>query len=272
MPTTTSKGYSVQVAGSNAGVWGAGNPGSDLNTGCFSVIDTNLAGVTSYSLASSNVVMSATECQSCLFRLTGVLLANIILTQAGGALFNGFYYFENYTSGNFTVTLTTATGSIILPQSRGGVVFVDATNAPRILSIVGKTNADPIPVGTVMLFYQNAAPTGWTISSALNDYALKIVSSAGGVASGSVTYSTLFSRTATDGYSLLVGDLAAHTHSSGTYWWGATGTTVSPNSGNPIGVNSIQNALTQSTGSGNAHSHAIDMRVQTASIILCSKN
>jgi branched-subunit amino acid ABC-type transport system permease component len=38
------------------------------------------------------------------------------------------------------------------------------TNAPRIVAIAGSSTADPIPTGTVMPFYQNAAPAGWTIA------------------------------------------------------------------------------------------------------------
>ena len=59
-------------------------------------------------------------------------------------------------------------------------------------------NASPagasIPSGTVMSFYQAAAPTGWTqvTSAALNDAAIRIVTSTGGGTGGSTGFSAAF--------------------------------------------------------------------------------
>lgn len=258
------------MAGTNAGTWGDG-ASTSLNAGVIQVVDSNMAGVIPYSLSSSNVVMSATDTRNCLFRLTGTLLANITLTQAGGALFNGFYYFENLTTGNFTVTLTTGAGSLVLLQNRVGVVFVDATNGPRYVSAPATPSTpDVIPAGTVMLFFQAAAPTGWSQIAAQNDYGLKIVSGTGGGTSGTVAYSTLFARTATDGYALLINDIPSHSH------------TVSVVGGSSFsGFNSFQETVvpgtsitytSSSVGGGASHSHGLDMRLQTANLIQCSKN
>lgn len=271
MPFTANKLYSVQTAGSNAGTWGAGGVGYDLNTGVMGIMDLNMAGVYSASLSSSNVSLSQTDVQNCLYRFTGTLLASVVVSPAGGVTMAGFFYWENYTSGNFTVTLTTGAGSVVLPQSRAGVVFVDSTNGPRILAIVGKTNADPIPVGTVMPFYQASVPTGWS-AVALNDYALKIVSNgSGGATSGSIDYSTLFARTATDGYTLTTTDIPSHTHpftvQFGTNFGGANAV---QQSASIVGVS--YTGTTSATGGGGSHSHGIDMRVKTAAVILGSKN
>lgn len=271
MPSTVLKGLSVQSAGSNAGTWGAGGAGYDLNTGVIGILDNNLAGVYSASLSSSNVSLSSTDVQNCLLRFTGTLLANIVVSPAGGVTtFNGFYFFENYTSGSFSVTLTTGTGSVVLPQSRGGIIFVDTTNAPRILAIVGKTNADPIPVGTVMTFYQTSVPTGWTAVS-LDDYALKIVSNgSGGVTSGSVGYATLFARTETDSHALSVNEIPSHTH----YYSADPGNIFSGGSPGPVPAYyaATYNYTSSATGGGAGHTHNIDMRVKTAAIILGTKN
>lgn len=264
MSVTALKGYSVQSAGSNAGVWGSG-ASTALNEGVIQVIDLNMAGLLTSSLTSTNVTLSSSDTQNCMLRFTGVLLANIVVSPDTGVLMSGFYCWENLTSGSFTVTLTTGTGSLVLPQSRRGILFIDTTNAPRMVSIVGSTDADPIPVGTVMVFYQNAAPTGWTIVSSLNDYALKIVSSAGGVTSGSVNYSTLFARTATDSHTLTVAEMPSHTH---------TGAMVQGTQGASGGANGYigSTGTINSTGGGGGHTHDIDMRVKTASVILASRN
>ena len=271
MATTSNKLYSVQSAGANSGVWGAGNPGVDLNTGVIGIIDSNMAGVYSASLASTNVGLAQTDVQNCMYRFTGALLANIIVSPNGGVTMAGFFMFENYTTGNFSVTLTTGAGSVVLPQSRAGILFIDGTNGPRILAIVGQTNADPIPVGTVMLFLQAAAPTGWTQVTSLNGYGLQIVSGTGAGTSGSVAYGTLFSRTSVDSYAITISDLPPHAHSF-TYTTNGTpgGITTSVTSINSTGGN--VSTATQNTGNGTAHTHGLNMQLQTANVIQCSKN
>lgn len=270
MPSTANKGFSVQSAGSNSGVWGAG-AATALNEGVIEILDVNLGGITSLSLSSSNVALSTAQAQNAMIRMAGTLTANVAVSPDAGVLMAGFYYWENLTTGAFTVTLSNSAGSVTLPRLRRGVAWIDTTNGPRIVSIVGSGSADPIPTGTVMLFYQNAAPTGWTISSALNDYALKIVSSAGGVASGTVAYSTLFARTATDAHTLTLSQIPSHQHIYGPH-------PIRNNlSGSGSGAQAFENsgtadALTEAAGGGGSHTHDIDMRVQTASIILCTKD
>ena len=258
MPATALKGMEIQVTGSNSGTWG-----QVLNDNVIQYVDDFLAGITTLSLSSSNVTLSASQARMCMLRLSGTLLANVVITSAN----NGIYLVENVTSGSFSVTLSDGSLTVTIPQSRRAVVYRDATNGPRIVSAggTGANAADPIPVGTVMVFYQNAAPTGWTISAALNDYSLKIVSSAGGVTSGSVAYSTLFGRTATDSHTLTTAQIPSHTHS---YEQVAAGSGTAAGSG----LTGDGAATTGATGGGQGHTHNIDMRVQTASVILATKN
>lgn len=271
---TTNKKLAVQSQGENAGTWGAGGTtGNDLNTGVMGLIDTQLAGVSTFSVSSSNVPLAYGDVQNCVWRFSGVLTASIVVSPAAGdatTYLNGFYFWSNATTGNFTITVTTANGSVVLPQGRQGLLFVSATASlgPSLFAITDPSGAQPIPSGTTMVFYQNAAPTGWTISPSLNDYALKIVSSAGGVTTGSVPYSTLFGRTAVDAYTLQIADIPAHTHDyAGNVRSGAPGGISIGSSGTPNQVTS-----TTSTGGGGPHAHNIDMRVQTASVILATKN
>ena len=49
-----------------------------------------------------------------------------------------------------------------------------------------------IPTGSVMLFYQSAAPTGWTQLTTQNNKALRVVSGTGGGTGGSNTFTTTF--------------------------------------------------------------------------------
>lgn len=252
----------------NIGLWGVGASDS-LNQGCFEPLDNMLGGITSLTLASTTPqLLTQTQAQNALLRCTGVLLASIVISPDTGVLMQGFYYFENLTTGSFSVTFTNSGGSVVLPQGRRGVMWVDTTNGPRIMSSVGSAQTDIIPAGSVMPFYNTAAPTGWTIVSSLNDYALKIVSSSGGVTSGSVAYSTLFGRTATDSYALLIADIPSHTHAITTSF---TNTQASLGFSTQTG-STVTTGATNATGGGGGHSHNIDMRVQTASIILATRN
>lgn len=260
MPATALKGYEIQTTGSNAGTWG-----TVLNDSMIQYVDDNMAGLTTLSLSNANVTLSASQARMCMLRCAGTLTANVQVTSAN----NGFYLFENVTSGAFSVTLSDGTASVVLPQSRRGIVFRDATNGLRIVAIAGSASADPIPVGSVMLFYQSAAPAGWTIVNGLSDYALRLVESGagGGTTSGSLAYGTVFGRTATDNHTLTVAEMPSHSHTyeQTTFSTSATGNSFSVGTG-------TSTTSTGNTGLGAGHSHAIDMRVRTVAVIMASKN
>jgi len=56
-----------------------------------------------------------------------------------------------------------------------------------------------MPAGTVVVFYQAAAPTGWTQVTSQNDAALRVVSGTGGTAGGTVGFTTAFASQAVSG-------------------------------------------------------------------------
>jgi len=64
------------------------------------------------------------------------------------------------------------------------IIFGDSTTLSSKYGIVA--------AGTTMLFFQAAAPTGWTKSTANTDATLRVVSGTGGVSDGSVNFSTVF--------------------------------------------------------------------------------
>ena len=73
-----------------------------------------------------------------------------------------------------------------------------------------------IPSGTIMLFGQNSAPTGWTRKADWQDNAMLCYASAGAIGSGGTvnpqsvhTHGNTFS---VDNYTLLIADMPAHTH------------------------------------------------------------
>ena len=137
------------------------------------------------------------------------------------------------------------------------------------------------PSGTVVLFYQASAPTGWTQVTSLNDYDLRLVSGTGGTTGGTTAYSTVFTnQTPTISGSFSVGattlstaQMPSHTHN------------FYVDGGGPLGAQGVANAdvacPTSATGGGGSHTHsfsgsgtssAVTLNVRYANIIICSKN
>lgn len=164
--------------------------------------------------------------------------------------------------------------------TQAGITFGDGTSQT--------TASTGFPTGTVMLFVQTAAPTGWTKSTTHDNKALRVVSGTAG-SGGSVAFSTAFaSQTPTitlSGLSagattLSTAQMPSHTHSytiapvrtlglnQGSEWTGIWG-------------NGNAGATTGGTGGGGSHTHsvsgsasssAINLAVQYVDVIIASKN
>lgn len=157
-----------------------------------------------------------------------------------------------------------------------------------------------LPSGTVMLFVQTTAPTGWTKSTAHDDKALRVVS--GSVSSGGNTaFSATFVNRTPEGTvsgtnsgggvsnsGLTTGQLASHTHTeqlmSSVATMSTTGTRIG---GSGSGTtNRTATSPTQGAGSGEAHGHgftdpswsgtftgtALDFGVQYVDAIIATKD
>lgn len=159
----------------------------------------------------------------------------------------------------------------------GGVyTFVYSTSAVAWIVHGLYDETDEIPSGTVMLFVQTAAPTGWTKDTTHNNKALRVVS---GTASsgGSSTFTAVFGSRTPAG---TVGDrtlglatMPAHTHSMGVGGNEISNVTTS-GSQTASGVN---NDTTGSQGGGDPHDHsftgtAMDFAVQYVDVILATKD
>lgn len=163
-----------------------------------------------------------------------------------------------------------------------------------------------IPTGTVMMFVQTAAPTGWTKSTTHDNKALRVVS---GTAStgGTVAFTTAFASQAVSGSignttatnqattqggtvgdtTLALSQIPSHTHSYNEVNFSrARGTTTSGGAGS-------QGSNTGAAGSSGSHNHAfsgsshnhtqnahnhtftgtaIDMAVQYVDVIIATKD
>ena len=164
-----------------------------------------------------------------------------------------------------------------------------------------------IPAGTSMLFYQAAAPVGWTKSTAQNNKALRVVSGSGGGSGGSQAFTTAFASQAVTGsisgsvanHTLTVSQIPAHNHQ----WYIGTGGgsganstidffTTTPtssfnSSGSPSGFtgdpdyNSYYTGGVRNLGAASAHNHgfsgtfsgnSINMAVQYIDLIIATKD
>jgi hypothetical protein len=142
----------------------------------------------------------------------------------------------------------------------------------------------PIPSGTVMLFYQASAPTGWTQVTSLNDYDLRLVSGTGGTTGGTTAYSTVFAnQTPTisgsftaSATTLSTSQIPAHAHTTPSTTAGGENYLTAASGGDVNG-----SVTTGSAGGGGSHTHtisgsptssAITLNVRYANIIICSKN
>jgi hypothetical protein len=148
---------------------------------------------------------------------------------------------------------------------------------------------NPIPASTVMLFYQNAAPTGWTIVATQNNKALRVVSSAGGVSGGSVAFSTAFASQAVSGSvgtsgatTLSISQMPSHDHSGNYIAGGGSGATGAsfPAYGFRADGETYGGSSVTPQGGGSSHTHgggtftgtAINLAVQYIDVIIASKN
>jgi hypothetical protein len=157
------------------------------------------------------------------------------------------------------------------------IVFNDATVQTTAFTGAG---AAVIPAGSVMLFFQANAPTGWTKVTTENNKALRVVSGTGGGTAGSVAFTTAFASQSVSGTvgtsgatTLSESQIPSHTHTAAV-----GGAAFGANS--PSGAREAINSSTGATGGGGSHTHAggtftgtaINLAVQYIDIIICSKD
>lgn len=178
-------------------------------------------------------------------------------------------------------TFANITGAVTSTHTELNILDGVTSSTAELNLLTGKSLAssddviDNFPSGTLMLFQQTAAPTGWTKQTTHNDKALRVVS---GTASsgGSIAFSTVFSRTATDSHTLTSAQSGMPSHSHSQYY----DLHASVGSAQAIAVNqgvsqfatldNITSAAGQNAASG--HTHNIDIRVQYVDLIIASKD
>jgi hypothetical protein len=302
----------LMATGENAGTWG-----NTTNVNLGTAIEQALVETATVTFASANVTLTLTDSNSA--QDARALRLNLAGTTGGARdlivpAIQKPYIVNNGTADIITVKVTGQTG-VAVPPARSFLLYNNGTdvvnalvgispasggtglNAPgtngNVLTSNGTAWAsvapvvpETIPSGTVMLFGQTAAPTGFTKLTDQDNAALRVVS---GTAStgGSVNFSTAFaSQTPTGSVSVTGGSVGnttlstpqipSHTHSLQA--------NVNPGAGAPIEAGGPASRATGATGGGGAHNHpfsgqsatfsgnAINLAVKFVDVIRATKN
>ena len=214
------------------------------------------------------------------------------------------------TNNIYVEYVSTITQTVAPSPKTVGINQLSATGTPDSSVFLRGDNtwaaaaAPSFPSGTIMLFVQSAAPTGWTKSTTHDNKALRVVSGAAS-SGGSVTFTTAFASQAVSGTvgatTLTTSQIPAHGHT----FSGSTGTMSadhshamsgtyqvygSPNISAVLTAISSQNTggasanhthafsgTTANAGSGGSHDHtftgtAINLAVQYVDVIIATKD
>lgn len=132
------------------------------------------------------------------------------------------------------------------------------------------------PRGTNLLFWQAAAPIGWTKLTTQNDKLLRVVNGTGGPSGGggSNAFSTVNAQTVVGNTTLSASQIPSHTHGTGNGQSFATVNTSVAGIGASGNLGTSGTTLTTDGGSGGAgsHNHTMTMSILYIDVILCSKN
>lgn len=240
-------------------------------------IDQAFGGVTSFNATAGSAVLTDTQYRSLILLVSGAMSANVTYTIPSGV--GGQWIVRNTTTdssgGPWTVTFDSGGGgtSYVVPRNTSTIIFSDGTNI-RTAPVV----PEAIPSGTIMLFVQTAAPTGWTKSTTHDNKALRVVSGAAS-SGGTTAFTSVFtSRTIT------TSNMPSHSHGVNDPGHSHGITYVVPNSGaGPgwAGGNSYAPTTygysTSSAGTGISIQNAgsgtpMDFAVQYVDVIIATKD
>jgi hypothetical protein len=172
-------------------------------------------------------------------------------TTLSGALTYGGVALSNSVTGTGSMVLSASPALTGTPTAPTASLGTNTTQLATTAFVIANAPTPPviIPAGSVMLFYQAAAPTGWTQVTSLNDYDLRLVSGTGGTTGGTTAYSTVFTNQ-TPSFTGSNGTLGVNAGSLGTSST-AQGGGVYLSGGGSI------NGATLSTGQLASHSHGL---------------
>ena len=172
-------------------------------------------------------------------------------------------------------TAAATVDTIMRRDSAGRSKVVDPSASGDIATKAYVDSIIAFEAGTVMLFFQDDAPTGWTRLTAQNDKALRIVSNNGGVAAGIAQFTNVFGAGKLAGATTLTAaqsGLPAHEHTYNKVVIN-TGAGVIGDSGfaadQPISAATTGGAA---AGAASSHNHTLSLDLQYIDVIMASKD
>lgn len=174
----------------------------------------------------------------------------------------------NATDTGFLYTKDDGGDTELYYEDDGGAV-VQLTLDGALNVAVGVLDA---PTNTSMLFYQSAAPTGWTkdTTAGRDNHAIRVVTSTAwsSGSKGATPFTTVFgSGKATASHVLTVSQMPAHTHGM---LIGDSPDAAVASGGNQAA--SASNADTQSRGGGGGHTHTLSLDLNYLNVIRATKD
>jgi len=284
----------LMATGENAGTWG-----TKTNTN-LELVQQAIGGYQSID-ASSNVSLamsngSISNARNMVLEFTGTLTTDTTITIPDNI--EKMYVLKDSTThnGNNLTFKTVSEGTgINLQQDESQIVYSDGTN----INTIGYA----IPSGTVMLFQQTAAPTGFTKITTHNNKALRIVNGTAATG-GTDSFTDAFNSTktisgttgstsvtisgSTSSHTLSLSQIPSHRHLAGGHSEFGTGASVSAGTRNDGNAGGAKRFYTDYQGGGSGHSHGkgslsgashnhsfsdtFNLNVQYVDIILASKD
>lgn len=169
-----------------------------------------------------------------------------------------------------------------------GCAAANINNALReMMAQLASAQLQGFPAGTIMLFKQTAAPTGWTKITSTDDAGLRVVSgtvSSGGTVGFTTAFSSARALAGTSGsHVLTIAEMPAHQHGGGVgdtgdfaYTHGTQAATSTQNINTNSGAGSVE-GLTDIIGGDGGHTHTlssgtVNLAVKYADVIFASKS
>ena len=258
---------------------------SSLTLGSALPVASGGTGASDAGTARTNLGSASSGANSDITSLSGLTTALSVAQGGTGA--------ASLTANNVILGNGTSTVLGVAPGTSGNVLTSNGTTWTSAA-------AAAFDAGTLMLFQQTTAPTGWTKQTTHNNKALRVVSGAAS-SGGSVAFTTAFASKSVTGSvsissisgsagatTLSSSQIPSHAHSVPGPWDG--GGAISPfqsyrkvqNAQSPVPANKATN----STGGGGSHSHpfsfssgsasfsgtAINLAVQYVDLIIAAKD
>jgi len=272
MPSTYSPSLRIELIGDGeqSGTWG-----QTTNNNLGTLLEQAITGITNVNVTSSDVTLTSfngavDEARSPVLNVSGSPGVTRYVTIPNQ---KKTYLVKN--TSNATVGIKTAAGSAAT-VSAGSQSLLVCNGSDVVTPYLESTVVTPpFVAGTIMLFVQSAAPTGWTKVTTYNDAALRVVS--GSASSGGVTgFATIFAAGGVESSSttLSTAQMPSHNHS------------ISPNFNinfsraafDPGGLGFLTDNVggptfsISNTGGSAGHTHTTTMNLKYVDVIIASKD